>query len=111
MLRFQNPVNRGAYVLGIFRGCKMSATLPPRLTDGSSWIPLSKPGHRKIFAFFLVDPTERSHLQRMYMTPQQCEWVTEYMHGAGPNSVFVRLSVEPLNDLGGARWDHDLIGS
>ena len=55
----------------------------------------TKPGHRKILVFFLVDPTQRVP-SATDVAPQQHEWVTEAMREAGPNSVFARLPVELL---------------
>ena len=55
----------------------------------------TRPGHRKILVFFLVDPTERIP-SATNVGPQQREWVAEVMQGAGANSVFARLPVEIL---------------
>lgn len=55
----------------------------------------TKPGHRKILVFFLVDPTQRIP-SATDVAPQQREWVIEAMRGAGPNNVFARLPVELL---------------
>ena len=55
----------------------------------------TKPGHRKILVFFLVDPTQRVP-SATGVAPQQSEWVTEVMHSAGANSVFAKLPVEIL---------------
>jgi hypothetical protein len=55
----------------------------------------TKPGHRKILVFFLVDPTKRVP-STTDVAPQQREWVAEAMHGAGPNSAFTRLPAELL---------------
>ena len=55
----------------------------------------TKPGHRKALVFFLVDPTRRVP-STTDVTPQQCEWVTEAMRGAGANSALARLPVEIL---------------
>ena len=55
----------------------------------------TKPGHRKILVFFLVDPTQRI-LSATDVAPQQREWVTEAMHGAGQNSAFAKLPMELL---------------
>ena len=55
----------------------------------------TKPGHRKMLAFFLVDPTRRVP-STTDVAPQQREWVTEAMHSAGVNSRFARLPVEIL---------------
>ena len=55
----------------------------------------TKPGHRKILVFFLVDPTQRVP-SATDVAPQQREWVTEVIQGAGVNSPFARLPVEIL---------------
>ena len=55
----------------------------------------TKPGHRKILVFFLVDPTQRVP-SATDVAPQQHEWVTEAMHSAGQNSAFAKLPVELL---------------
>ena len=55
----------------------------------------TKPGHRKILVFFLVDPTKRV-LSTTDVAPQQREWVTEAMYHAGRNSAFRKLPVELL---------------
>jgi len=55
----------------------------------------TKPGHRKILVFFLVDPTQRI-LSATEVAPQQREWVTEAMYGAGQISAFGKLPVELL---------------
>ena len=55
----------------------------------------TKPGHRKILVFFLVDPTQRVP-SATDVAPQQHGWVTEAMHGAGQNSAFAKLPVELL---------------
>ena len=62
---------------------------PSRLDD------LTKPGHRKILAFFLVDPTQRV-ISATDVAPQQREWVTEAMRGTGRNSAFSKLPIEIL---------------
>ena len=53
----------------------------------------TKPGHRKILVFFLVDPTHRV-LSATDVGPQQREWATEAMRDAGQNSAFARLPIE-----------------
>ena len=55
----------------------------------------TKPGHRKILVFFLVDPTQRV-LSATDVAPQQREWVTEAMHNAGQNSALAKLPSELL---------------
>ena len=55
----------------------------------------TKPGHRKILVFFLVDPTHRV-LSTTDVGPQQREWATQAMRDAGQNSAFARLPVEIL---------------
>ena len=61
----------------------------------------TKPGHRKILVFFLVDPTQRV-LSATDVAPQQREWVTEAMHGAGQNSAFAKLPCELLTMISNA---------
>ena len=55
----------------------------------------TKPGHRKILVFFLVDPTQRV-LSATDVAPQQHEWLTEAMHNADQNSAFAKLPAEIL---------------
>ena len=55
----------------------------------------TKPGHRKILVFFLVDPTQRV-LSATNVGPQQREWVTEVMCNAGRNSAFANFPTELL---------------
>jgi len=55
----------------------------------------TKPGHRKILVFFLVDPTQKI-LSATDVVPQQREWVTEAMYHAGQNSAFAKLPIELL---------------
>ena len=55
----------------------------------------TKPGHRKILVFFLVDPT-RKVLSATNVAPQQSEWVTDAMYHAGKNSPFAKLPFEIL---------------
>ena len=55
----------------------------------------TKPGHRKILVFFLVDPT-RKVLSATNVVPQQQEWVTDAMYQAGQNSGFSKLPFELL---------------
>ena len=55
----------------------------------------TKPGHRKILVFFLVDPTQRVP-SATDVAPQQREWVAEAMQGAGASSALTRLPVEIL---------------
>ena len=55
----------------------------------------TRPGHRKILVFFLVDPTQRIP-SATDVAPQQREWVAGAMQGAGPNSVFAKLPTELL---------------
>jgi len=55
----------------------------------------TKPGHRKILVFFLVDPTQRV-LSATDVAPQQREWVTDAMYHAGQNSAFAKLPIELL---------------
>ena len=62
---------------------------PFRLEDST------KPGHRKILVFFLVDPTKKVP-SATNVAPQQREWVTDAMHSAGQNSAFAKLPFELL---------------
>jgi len=55
----------------------------------------SKPGHRKILVFFLVDPTQKV-FSATNVAPQQSEWVTDAMYHAGQNSPFSKLPLELL---------------
>jgi len=55
----------------------------------------TKPGHRKILVFFLVDPTQRV-LSATDVAPQQREWITEAMRDAGRSSAFAKLPIELL---------------
>ena len=55
----------------------------------------TKPGHRKILVFFLVDPTQRIP-SATDVAPQQREWVTEAMHSTDANSALAKLPVEVL---------------
>ena len=55
----------------------------------------TKPGHRKILVFFLVDPTQ-SIPSATDVAPQQREWVTEAMHSTDANSALAKLPVEVL---------------
>jgi len=56
----------------------------------------TKPGHRKILVFFLVDPTQRV-FSATDVGPQQHEWVTEVISNAGQDSVFANLPTELLS--------------
>ena len=62
---------------------------PFRLADPT------KPGHRKVLVFFLVDPT-KGVLSASDVAPQQREWITEAMYHTGQNSAFAKLPVELL---------------
>src|ERR1700753_3578383 len=55
----------------------------------------TRPGHRKILVFFLVDPTQRIP-SATDVAPQQREWITEAMQAADTNSPLARLPVEIL---------------
>ena len=61
----------------------------------------SKPGHRKILVFFLVNPTQRI-LSATDVAPQQREWITEALHEAGRNSAFTKLPSELLTMISNA---------
>ena len=54
---------------------------------------VTKPGHRKILVFFLVDPTQKV-LSATDVAPQQRDWVTGAMRDAGQNSAFAKLPIE-----------------
>jgi len=60
----------------------------------------TKPGHRKILVFFLVDPTQRVP-SATDVAPQQRERVTEAMWNAGQNSTFSKLPIELLTMISG----------
>ena len=60
----------------------------------------SKPGHRKILVFFLVDPTQKVP-SATDVAPQQREWVTEAMRHAGQGSAFSKLPLEILTMISG----------
>jgi len=53
----------------------------------------TKPGHRKILVFFLVDPTQKV-LSTTNVAPQQRELVTKAMRDAGRDSAFAKLPIE-----------------
>ena len=55
----------------------------------------TKPGHRKILVFFLVDPTQRVPFATD-VAPQQREWVAEAMHDADASSAFFFLGASLL---------------
>ncbi|KAJ7747649.1 hypothetical protein DFH07DRAFT_923784 [Mycena maculata] len=61
---------------------------------------ISKPGHRKILAIFLVDPTVDPIASATDVPPQQTEWVAEAFEAACnvPNSVLASLPQE-LRDV------------
>ena len=61
----------------------------------------TKPGHRKILVFFLVDPTRRV-FSATDVAPQQREWVTGAMQSAGPDSPFAKLPFELLTMISNA---------
>ena len=58
----------------------------------------TKPGHRKILVFFLVDPTQKV-LSATDVAPQQREWITETMYQAGQNSALPKLPFEILTKI------------
>ena len=60
----------------------------------------TKPGHRKILAFFLVDPTQRVP-SATDVAPQQREWATDAMYHAGQNSAFAKLPIELITLISG----------
>jgi len=62
---------------------------PFRLEDST------KPGHRKILVFFLVDPTQKVP-SATDVPPQQGEWVIEAMRHADRSSAFSKLPLEIL---------------
>lgn len=53
----------------------------------------TKPGHRKIFALFLVDPTQKVP-STTNIAPQQLEWVSEAMRCASQASAFGELPAD-----------------
>lgn len=61
----------------------------------------TKPGHRKIIVFFLIDPTQRV-LSATDVAPQQREWVTEAMQWARQISAFGKLPAELLTMISSA---------
>ena len=54
----------------------------------------TRPGHRRVLVFFLVDPT-RKVFSATDVAPQQ-GWVIKTAHGTGQNSAFAELSAEKL---------------
>jgi len=57
----------------------------------------TKPGHRKILVFFLVDPVKTQKVPSATdVGPQQRDWVTDAMQTAGASSALARLPVEIL---------------
>jgi hypothetical protein len=66
---------------------------PFRLADAS------KPGHRKILVFFLVDPTQRI-VSTSTVPPQQRAWAEEYVRATlRPLLMSATPLIEPLVDL------------
>ena len=61
----------------------------------------TKPGHRKILVFFLIDPTQRV-LSATDVAPQQREWITDAMCDAGQDSAFAKLPLELLTKISDA---------
>ena len=62
----------------------------------------SRPGHRKILAFFLVDPSlEHPRPSTTFVPPQQREWMDATVRtlAASPNSRLSRLPVELLDAI------------
>lgn len=55
----------------------------------------TKPGHRKILVFFLVDPVQKVP-SATDVAPQQREWVEEALRSAGATSALTKLPVEIL---------------
>ena len=55
----------------------------------------TKPGHRRILVFFLVDPMQKI-LSATDVGPQQRGWINKTVHGTGQNSAFAEPSAEPL---------------
>ncbi|THH31497.1 hypothetical protein EUX98_g2679 [Antrodiella citrinella] len=58
-------------------------------------VDLTKPGRRKILAFFLVDP---NHVvpSTSNVAPQQKDWMLDFMHDLGPNGIGgTRLAMLP----------------
>ncbi|KAF8173759.1 hypothetical protein K438DRAFT_1849927 [Mycena galopus ATCC 62051] len=61
----------------------------------------TKPGHRKILAIFLVDPSIEPIPSATNIPPQQADWILEALNEAGsdPNSLFSRLPPELLHSI------------
>ncbi|KAG8931972.1 hypothetical protein FRC01_000496 [Tulasnella sp. 417] len=57
----------------------------------------TKPGHRKIVAFFLVDP-KLPGLSTTDIPPQQAEWYEDAMHQAPATSLLQRLPAELVRE-------------
>ncbi|KIO30481.1 hypothetical protein M407DRAFT_20535 [Tulasnella calospora MUT 4182] len=56
-----------------------------------------KPGHRKIVAFFLVDP-ENPRFSTTDIPPQQAEWYEDAMQQAPPTSLLRKLPAELVRE-------------
>jgi hypothetical protein len=103
-----HPVNRGQYatrsstlvqdvgdVVTKTHRCVAFPNLYQHQVQPFHLVDPTKPGHRKILVFFLVDPTQRIP-SATDVGPQQREWVTEAMRSADANSPLARLPVEIL---------------
>ncbi|KAG9041732.1 hypothetical protein FS837_011826 [Tulasnella sp. UAMH 9824] len=66
----------------------------------------TKPGHRKIVAFFLLDP-ENPRFSTTDIPPQQAEWYEDAMLHAPPNSLLRKLPAELVRET--TRQVHNLM--
>ncbi|KAG8912589.1 hypothetical protein FRC00_004199 [Tulasnella sp. 408] len=57
----------------------------------------TKPGHRKIIAFFLVDP-QYPDVSTTNIPPQQAEWYEDAMQHAPPTSLLRKLPAEVIRE-------------
>ncbi|KAG8931359.1 hypothetical protein FRC01_001461 [Tulasnella sp. 417] len=57
----------------------------------------TKPGHRKIVAFFLIDP-ENPRFSTTDIPPQQAEWYEDAMHQAPATSLLRKLPAELVRE-------------
>ena len=55
----------------------------------------TKPGHRKMLVFCLVDPT-REIISATNVAPQDRDWITDALYHAGQDSAFAKLPFELL---------------
>ncbi|KAL5532593.1 hypothetical protein ACEPAF_4367 [Sanghuangporus sanghuang] len=60
----------------------------------------TKPGHRKILALFLVDPSLKEPIpSTSIVPPQQRKWIKQALQEAGSNTLLRRLPIEILNAI------------